>query len=92
MQPTFQRKPTDDEMQTSVTRLGRALMTRGMVGCFLSHRSCWKRCASDAAAYVAAGVASLVGVVVVVASPGAFWRSCAGGMVGGLCGVAERDC
>ena len=27
-----------------MTPLGRALMTRGMIGCFLSHRAAWQRC------------------------------------------------
>ena len=26
------------------TRLGRLLMTKGMIGCYLSHRSCWEHC------------------------------------------------
>lgn len=33
-----------EELQQNVTALGRALTTRGMMGCFLSHRSCWLRC------------------------------------------------
>lgn len=36
---------TKSELQANVTALGRALMTRGMIGCFLSHRKCWQRCA-----------------------------------------------
>ena len=35
---------TDEQMKQNVTALGRLLMTRGMVGCFLSHRSCWQKC------------------------------------------------
>ena len=34
-------------MRSNVTLLGRALMTRGMVGCFLSHRRCWQICAGS---------------------------------------------
>ena len=30
-----------------VTPLSRALMTRGMIGCFLSHRAAWQRCAES---------------------------------------------
>jgi hypothetical protein len=36
---------TKEELTANVTALGRALMTRGMVGCFLSHRKCWQICA-----------------------------------------------
>ena len=35
---------TDEQMKQNVTALGRLLMTRGMMGCFLSHRSCWQKC------------------------------------------------
>lgn len=33
----------------SVTPLGRALLTRGIIGCFLSHRRCWEACVACAA-------------------------------------------
>lgn len=32
------------ERRSNVTPLGRALMTPGMIGCFLSHRACWASC------------------------------------------------
>ncbi len=35
---------TDEELRQNVTALGRALTTRGMMGCFLSHRTCWQKC------------------------------------------------
>lgn len=38
---------TREEMKANVTLLARALLTRGMVGCFLSHRACWQRCLDD---------------------------------------------
>ena len=31
-------------MTQNVTKLGRFFMTRGMIGCFLSHRKCWDEC------------------------------------------------
>jgi len=37
---------TPAELEANVTKLGRALMTKGMIGCFLSHRKCWQRCAN----------------------------------------------
>ena len=38
------RKLTLEDQEARVTPLGRALMTPGMIGCFLSHKSCWARC------------------------------------------------
>ena len=38
------RKLTVEDQEARVTALGRALMTPGMIGCFLSHKSCWERC------------------------------------------------
>ena len=45
----FERAPTVDghelttlEREQNVTFWGRKLMTPGMIGCFLSHRNCWK--------------------------------------------------
>lgn len=32
------------ELKANVTWIARKLLTRGMIGCFLSHRSCWQRC------------------------------------------------
>ena len=40
---------TPEELKKDVTPLGRWLITRGMVGCFLSHRNCWQRCVDAAA-------------------------------------------
>ena len=52
---TFERAEAVDgkmlsqqELNENVTMLGRWLMTRGMIGCFLSHRQCWQRCADAA--------------------------------------------
>lgn len=33
-----------EERKTRVTALARALLTPGMIGCFLSHRYCWEYC------------------------------------------------
>ena len=30
-----------------MTFFGRRSLTRGMIGCFLSHRACWQHCAAD---------------------------------------------
>jgi hypothetical protein len=38
---------TPAELKADVTLLARWLITRGMVGCFLSHRACWQRCVDD---------------------------------------------
>jgi len=38
------RALTATERSENVTALGRALMTPGMIGCFLSHRKCWELC------------------------------------------------
>jgi len=38
------RQLTVADQERKVTALGRALMTPGMIGCFLSHRACWERC------------------------------------------------
>lgn len=35
---------TIEEQEQNVTALARHLMTPGMIGCFLSHRNCWRRC------------------------------------------------
>ena len=35
---------SDEEMKANVTFFGRRFLTRGMIGCFLSHRNCWRRC------------------------------------------------
>lgn len=35
---------TGQELSQNATRFGRYFMTDGMIGCFLSHRKCWKRC------------------------------------------------
>ena len=32
----------DEEMKANVTFFGRRFLTRGMIGCFLSHRACWQ--------------------------------------------------
>lgn len=36
------------EYKEKVTFMARQLMTPGMVGCFLSHQNCWRRCAEEA--------------------------------------------
>lgn len=36
------------EMKANVTALARVLLTRGMIGCFLSHRKCWQHCLEEA--------------------------------------------
>ena len=36
---------TPEEMRANVTAMARRLCTRGMIGCFLSHRKCWQRVA-----------------------------------------------
>jgi hypothetical protein len=48
---TYERAPavdgrglTIEENEREVTALARNLMTPGMIGCFLSHRNCWRRC------------------------------------------------
>ena len=33
-----------EELAASTTVLGRVFMTKGMIGCFLSHRLCWSEC------------------------------------------------
>jgi len=33
-----------EELAASTTALGRVFMTKGMIGCFLSHRLCWSEC------------------------------------------------
>lgn len=33
-----------EEVLRDVSLLGRIFMTKGMIGCFLSHRKCWQRC------------------------------------------------
>ena len=38
---------SDEEMKANVTFFGRRFLTRGMIGCFLSHRACWQHCAAD---------------------------------------------
>ena len=35
------------ELEANVTAAGRLLLTRGMIGCFLSHRRCWERCVAS---------------------------------------------
>ena len=32
------------DLQQNVTIAARMLLTKGMIGCFLSHRNCWQRC------------------------------------------------
>ncbi|EOD31420.1 hypothetical protein EMIHUDRAFT_232031 [Emiliania huxleyi CCMP1516] len=38
------RALSKEELKANVTVLGRHLLTPGMIGCFLSHRGCWRRC------------------------------------------------
>ena len=38
-----------DELKANVTMWARWFITRGMIGCFLSHRYCWQRCIEAAA-------------------------------------------
>jgi glycosyl transferase family 25 len=33
-----------EDLKANVTRMARWFLTRGMIGCFLSHRYCWQRC------------------------------------------------
>lgn len=47
----FERMPAVDgrqlsaeELHANVTAIGRHLLTPGMIGCFLSHRRCWREC------------------------------------------------
>ena len=40
------RAMTEAARRANVTWLGRALMTPGMIGCYLSHRECWALCVS----------------------------------------------
>ena len=37
------------ELEANVTLAARWLITKGMIGCFLSHRACWQHCVDDAA-------------------------------------------
>lgn len=41
------RALSEDVTAREVTRLGRLLMTKGMMGCYLSHRSCWQKCLAE---------------------------------------------
>ena len=37
-----------EELKANVTLAARWLITKGMIGCFLSHRACWKHCVEAA--------------------------------------------
>lgn len=39
---------SDADLKANSTLLARKLTTRGMIGCFLSHRACWRRCVDAA--------------------------------------------
>jgi len=43
---------TDEELQANATKLGRILLTRGMIGCYLSHRRCWQKCVESGEAII----------------------------------------
>lgn len=38
------RNLTKSELISNSTKFGRYFMTKGMIGCFLSHRNCWREC------------------------------------------------
>ena len=49
---------TPEELKANVTWLARLLLTKGMIGCFLSHRSCWQRCVDEASGPILGASAS----------------------------------